>query len=82
VTRWNSIREVHFSVHKTSHVTMRKDTIVRFRRKNKVVDSLMQLLQKYVGDRDCVIVAAHLAIEEPSDTIKCESIKRGDSRHA
>jgi hypothetical protein len=31
VTCWNSIVEINFSVHKESHATMRKDTIVPLR---------------------------------------------------
>ena len=46
MTGWNSIVEVDFSVHKRSHATMRDDTVVRFRKKDEVVDPLTQLLRE------------------------------------
>jgi len=45
VTCWSSIVEVDFSVHDSSHATMSQDTVVRFRKKDEVVDPLTELLR-------------------------------------
>ena len=46
MTCWNSTNKVNFSVHERSHATMRNDTVVRFRKKDEVVDPLTQLLRE------------------------------------
>jgi len=43
---WNSIVEVDFSVHDSSHATMSQDTVVRIRKKDEVVDPLTELLRE------------------------------------
>jgi hypothetical protein len=45
VTCWNSIVEIVFSKLQRSHATMNKDTVVRFRKKDEVVDPLVELLR-------------------------------------
>ena len=45
MTCWNSIVEIVFSKPHRSHATMNKDTVVRFRKKDEVVEPLVELLR-------------------------------------
>ena len=46
MTCWNSISEIDFSVHERSHANMRNDTVVRFRKKDEVVDLRLQVVPR------------------------------------
>ncbi len=46
MTCWNSIVEVDFSAHERSDATMSQDTVVRFRKKDEVVDPLTEFLRE------------------------------------
>jgi len=62
VTCWNSIVEVDFSVHDSSHATMSQDTVVRFRKKDEVVDPLTQLLREGAQQLISQAVSAELEL--------------------
>src|SRR5712691_8001505 len=52
VTCWNSSVEVGFQQPTRSHATMSKDTVVRFRKKDEVIDPLAELLRR--GARELI----------------------------